>query len=1292
MKKKFLNTKNVVIGLVSLVLIGASATGVAVFLKDRGEAAAAEQEQVQNLPATGRGEDNNQTGENTTIPSENNTTGDNTQIPTEPSTTEGTTPGETTRPGATGTTTRPRTEEAVAGIEETVRIEERKVFEDLKLSWTTLAIPAITVDMGIFKPVLGIEKTATAVVRANQEEQIPVTENNVPMVRAGDTIIYTIKVSNSGNYKATNVVVTDSLDVIFDGQTVKANEELAKIETLDAGKQATLKVGYVVTQDDIDDLTNTMIINRVVATDGKTTVEDEDTSIEKEQIEDYEIYKTSTLNKKDGNKDEKAEVGDTITYTITVKNTGTVTLENLNVIDRMVKLNETITLKPRDKKVFEKDYEITASDIAKALDNDSKIKNTAVVEYKDNEDKPGKNEEDVKTSYNLTINYVYENGETASETYTDTLNYLASYNVTSPEITGYKTETTVVEGEMPAHDVTVTVVYVKDATQTNKLTYTVNHIIVNGNEKTTVETNSFEENVYVLDEQKITVKSGSLTISNASKITGYKLDAASSSTVKEGDKVADKTEINFYYVKDSFSYTVEYYYDGVKDDNKTEKDTAEYDSIITTYDDKVITGYVLEKVTPVDDNNNVSLRITENADNNVIRVYYVKDNFDYTVEYYQDTISETNKLGETDKISKPYGTVLTEEIVSQDLKDENWINAEKPTGYKDGEVQGYITINTANNVIKVLYEKRTDLRYTIEYYYQSLDNEAEYNHDENENSIVDKVAYQTEIKLEDIEEYKNKHEIEGYVFDKNKTEEEGTLPLKVSTDESENVIKLYYKRNSFKYTVKHYTEKLDGTWEYKEKDEYANVKFGTPATYNSKGYQGFTFDDSKTENKNETVPANNDLVIKLYYTRNTYNYTVNFFIEGENEPFETYTKSAKMGETITVSKEEISNTNKDPEIYEYKPGNTSVVIKEGKNVINIYYKEIIKVANITETSTAIRKTNLVLVLDLSSSMEDGTTRLADAKTATKNFIDQIYSSSAVSGVNIKVITFNTRNPIKEYKGITKCENEEHWEYWLFGIPVHKDETDCKNINGEWYSEYEEWFAAYSGTQVLSVSGLTNNTVTNYAEAQNLKTAIDSIYIPDKYKNGGYGTHIYAALQKANTELTALGKAYGENDNVLVFLSDGKPTEPDNEEYSDNTVDNIASEASNITATKYCIRFGKEAQNSTVFNKIATDNSHIIDATTGGDLISGFNAINDEEKENKFTRSSESGIISITNVDLDISTEKPLTVTKPDGTVATYTSIEEINASEFVEYAEKTIVWDVRKYSKEATLNMSYNIK
>lgn len=284
MKGKFLNTKNVVIGLVSLVLIGASATGVTVFLKDRGEASAA-QEQVQNLPVTGNDNSANQV-QNTVNPNENgnNVAGDNTTgiitpvEPTTPGNTTSTTPGTTTRPG-----TRPSTGETTTG---TIEYEGRtiKVSDDLKLSWTTLAIPAITADMGIFKPVLGIEKTATAVVRANQEEQIPVTENNKPMVRAGDTIIYTIKVSNSGNYKATNVVVTDSLDVIFDGKTVPANKELVKIETLEAGKAATLKVGYVVKQEDINAVLETEqnetiskdIINIATATDGKTTVEDED--------------------------------------------------------------------------------------------------------------------------------------------------------------------------------------------------------------------------------------------------------------------------------------------------------------------------------------------------------------------------------------------------------------------------------------------------------------------------------------------------------------------------------------------------------------------------------------------------------------------------------------------------------------------------------------------------------------------------------------------------------------------------------------------------------------------------------------------------------------------------------------------------------------------------------------------------------------------------------------------------------------------------------------------------------
>ena len=287
MKGKFLNTKNVVIGLVSLVLIGASATGVTIFLKNRGQAEAAG-EQVQNLPATGREEqDNNQTNTNPGTVEDPNNQGNNTEIPGAPvePTTPNTNPGTTTPNQTTGgTTTNTGGNNTTTGIEETVRMERQKVFEDLQLSWTTIGIPAITANMGIFKPELQIEKTATAVIREGEAEQIPVMKENKPMVRAGDTIIYTIQVSNLGNYKATNVVVTDSLDVIFDGKTVPANEELAKIETLEAGKVATLKVGYIVKQADIDAVLETEqneiipkdIINIATATDGKTTVEDDD--------------------------------------------------------------------------------------------------------------------------------------------------------------------------------------------------------------------------------------------------------------------------------------------------------------------------------------------------------------------------------------------------------------------------------------------------------------------------------------------------------------------------------------------------------------------------------------------------------------------------------------------------------------------------------------------------------------------------------------------------------------------------------------------------------------------------------------------------------------------------------------------------------------------------------------------------------------------------------------------------------------------------------------------------------
>ena len=299
-KRKFLNAKNIIIGIIALILIGVSVAGVAIYLNDKGEATAAtEQGDVENLPTTGNnaentnpaGEDENKEGENQKVPTVSG--GHNNQ--------------------GTGT---PTTEEIIEGIEGTVVEQERKLYEDLKLSWTTISIPTKTANMGIYKPELEVEKTATAIIKEDNTE-LTIDDTNVPMVRPGDIVIYTIRVSNKGNYKATNVTITETLDVTFDGKEIKAGEPVVTIATLDYGKVATLKVAYEVTQADIDavEVVNEVekpknIENKIYVTAGDIEEQDEDIIIPvNPDIEDITGTKTwDDNNNQDGKRPESITI------------------------------------------------------------------------------------------------------------------------------------------------------------------------------------------------------------------------------------------------------------------------------------------------------------------------------------------------------------------------------------------------------------------------------------------------------------------------------------------------------------------------------------------------------------------------------------------------------------------------------------------------------------------------------------------------------------------------------------------------------------------------------------------------------------------------------------------------------------------------------------------------------------------------------------------------------------------------------------------------------------------------
>ena len=80
-------------------------------------------------------------------------------------------------------------------------------------------------------------------------------------------------------------------------------------------------------------------------------------------------------------------------------------------------------------------------------------------------------------------------------------------------------------------------------------------------------------------------------------------------------------------------------------------------------------------------------------------------------------------------------------------------------------------------------------------------------------------------------------------------------------------------RKDTKYTVEHYQEKLDGTYELKETEKLTGT---TDTTVNAvaKEYDHFTYDETvKGTKASGTVTGDGKLVLKLYYIRNSYTVT-----------------------------------------------------------------------------------------------------------------------------------------------------------------------------------------------------------------------------------------------------------------------------------------------------------------------------------------------------------------------------------------------------------------------------------
>ena len=216
----------------------------------------------------------------------------------------------------------------------------------------------------------------------------------------------------------------------------------------------------------------------------------------------------------------------------------------------------------------------------------------------------------------------------------------------------------------------------------------------------------------------------------------------------------------------TYGYTVEYYIDGVKADSLTETAQAEYGAVISTYPDKCPANYRLDKTE--------NLPLTIGVSENVIKVYYVKNVFTLTI-HYRYAEGGTAAADHVESLMQGAAYRVTSPVISGYTVDKATVSGSMP----------------AQDVTEtVTYTKRSDLSYTVNYYWNGTDTKVK------ESKKVDGKTFQESVTESPVT-------IEGYTPVSN-----GTATITIGVEN--NVINFYYYKD-VKLTANSKTEPFDNT-------------------------------------------------------------------------------------------------------------------------------------------------------------------------------------------------------------------------------------------------------------------------------------------------------------------------------------------------------------------------------------------------------------------------------------------------------------------------------------------------
>ena len=310
------------------------------------------------------------------------------------------------------------------------------------------------------------DEVVTPVEPENPSVEVNKTVTNTPAngtaYALGEAIDYSVIVKNTGNVTLTNITVEDSLVELTDHV----------IDSLAPGETREFTYSYSVTEDDIQ---SGYVRNAATADipDGPNGNDEIETPTE-------EANPNLAVEKSIVNPKEEYRIGDRIAYEIVVRNTGNTTLSNVRVTDHLqgaagqVEFTELAgntldgnvvviaSMAPGEEVTLGCEYEVTREDTGNSISNIAAVVSD---ETPDTPKEDGTEEIPVEDFYTLTIHYVNTAGETVAPDYTGEFAFGDVFAVTSPAVTGYTPEYTVInsgEAGMPAEDLEFTVIYTTD--------------------------------------------------------------------------------------------------------------------------------------------------------------------------------------------------------------------------------------------------------------------------------------------------------------------------------------------------------------------------------------------------------------------------------------------------------------------------------------------------------------------------------------------------------------------------------------------------------------------------------------------------------------------------------------------------------------------------------------------------------------------------------------------------------------------------------------------------------------